>query len=493
MGNYEKNAKKFSEYWKDKGYEKGETSRFWIDLLQSVYRVENATHYLIFEEQVKSKTTNYIDGFIPETKVMIEQKSSNKDLTKQIKQSDNEMLTAYQQAKRYANELPYSKKPRWIIVSNFKEFHIHDMENPHDEPEIILLENLDKEYHRMMFLVDEKNINIQKEKEVSLKAGELVGVLYEALLKQYDNPESEETLKNLNILCVRLVFCLYAEDAGIFGRKNMFHDYLDKYRTSNFREALIRLFKILNQKVDKRDKYGEEELAEFPYVNGGLFADDKVIIPRFTDEIISIILDKASADFDWSNISPTIFGVHKVIAPLFMEELEEEFEKIKNIKVLKTRDKNLREFQEKLSKINFLDPACGSGNFLTETYISLRRLENRIIKILEKNQMIIGDVHNPVRVSIGQFYGIEINDFAVTVAKTALWIAESQMLKETQEIIQNDLDFLPLVSYSNIIEGNALRMDWNEVVSKEKSKRRYENISPYKKIKTIRLCCLLVF
>jgi len=485
-------AKAFAEYWIDKGYEKGQSQAFWLELLGSVLGVENPAHYITFEDQVRLDHTSFIDGFIPTTHVLIEQKGKDKDLRKPIKQSDGTFLNPFQQAKRYAAELPYSQRPRWIVTCNFQEFLIYDMEKPTGEPEQILLKDLGKEYYRLQFLVDTKDENIKKEMEISIQAGNLVGLLYDEILKQYKNPDNPETLKSLNQLCVRLVFCLYAEDAGIFGGHNKFHNYIKNVADKDIddvREALIKLFKVLDTPVDKRSDYLKPELAEFPYVNGGLFAEEDIEIPNFNEKIVDLLLSKASEDFDWSNISPTIFGavfestlnpetrrsggmhytsienIHKVIDPLFLDELKEEFEAIKEIKVKKTKDAKCEEFRKKLAGLKFLDPACGSGNFLTETYISLRRLENEAIREITQGQMLLG-FDNFIEVTIGQFYGIEINDFAVTVAKTALWIAESQMMKETEDIIHMNLDFLPLKSYTNIIEGNALRIDWEDVVPK---------------------------
>lgn len=363
------------------------------------------------------------------------------------------------------------------------------MEKPNCEPEQIFLKDLSKEYYRLNFLTDTGDENIKKEMEVSLQAGELVGKLYNAILKQYKNPDNPESLKSLNMLCVRLVFCLYAEDAGIFGRHNMFHDYLQQFEIQNVRKGLIELFKILDTKDCDRDPYDESPVSKFPYVNGGLFADENIEIPNFNEEIVALLLNNASMDFDWSAISPTIFGavfestlnpetrrsggmhytsienIHKVIDPLFLDDLKKELEEIKERK--RERDKKLLEFQDKLSSLKFLDPACGSGNFLTETYISLRRLENEAIKMRQKDGQIEFDLGEIIKVSIGQFYGIEINDFAVSVAKTALWIAESQMMHETEEIVSKTFDFLPLKSYANIREENALRIDWNDIISKD--------------------------
>ena len=485
-------AKQFVKTWTGRGDEKQETQLFWISLLQNVFGVQQPTEAIEFEVRVKLDHTSFIDGYIKDTHVLIEQKGMDIDLRKGYKQSDGSLLTPFQQARRYAGYLPHNMNPRWIVVCNFKEFHIHDMNRPNDTPEVIKLEDLETEYTRLQFLVDSGNERIQKEMEISLQAGDLVGKLYDALLKQYNSPASEEELKSLNMLCVRLVFCLYAEDAGIFGGHTMFHDYLRGFQPKNIRKALIDLFKVLDTKVADRDPYMDEDLAAFPYVNGGLFADENIIIPRFTEEIIELLLTKASEDFNWSSISPTIFGavfestlnpetrrsggmhytsienIHKVIDPLFYDALSAELDEIAAISVKKTRDNKLADFQKKLAGLTFLDPACGSGNFLTETYLSLRRLENTAVMLRLGEQIVLGDAaeFNPIQVSIGQFYGIEINDFAVTVAKTALWIAESQMMKETEEIVHMHLDFLPLTSYANIVEANAAEKDWEEVVSK---------------------------
>ena len=486
-----KAAKEFANYWKDKGYEKGESQKFWLSLLQEILGVDQPEKFINFEDQVHLDNTSFIDGMIPSTHVMIEQKGSHKDLMKPIKQSDGTLLTPFQQAKRYSAELPYSQRPRWIVTCNFQTFHVYDMERPGGEPEVIELANLDKEYYRLSFLTETGNEHLKKEMEVSIAAGEIVGLIYDALLEQYNDPKSEKTLKSLNVLCVRLVFCLYAEDAGIFGHRGMFHDYLASFDAHHMRKALKELFEILDTKPEDRDEYLEPELAAFPYVNGGLFADENIVIPQFADEIRTLLLTKASDDFDWSEISPTIFGavfestlnpetrrsggmhytsienIHKVIDPLFLDDLKKELEEIVAITVERTRTQKLKDFQNKLASLCWLDPAAGSGNFLTETYLSVRRLENEVIRMLQGEQMVMG-VADPIKVSISQFYGIEINDFAVTVAKTALWIAESQMMKETEEIVLMNLDFLPLKTNANIIEGNALRLDWEEIVPKQK-------------------------
>ena len=495
-------ARKFINTWRGKGDEKSDAQSFWISLLSSVLGMDSVTDRISFEKKVViGGQTKYIDAYIPETKVLIEQKSFGISLSKSLPQSGGVMMTPYEQGKNYANNLPADEVPRWIVTCNFAEFNVYDMNKPGTEPEVIMLDNLQNEIYRFDFLLNKKVESVSKEQEISIQAGNLVGDLYDALLKEYKDPTNEDSLKSLNALCVRLVFCLYAEDAGIFGKHGMFHDYLMRFEIRDLRKALIELFQVLDIKPEDRDPYMDKDLAAFPYVNGGLFSDGNIEIPQLTEEIRELILKKASADFDWSEISPTIFGavfestlnpetrraggmhytsienIHKVIDPLFLDDLKEELEKIRAITVTKTKKSKLENFQEKLAGLHFLDPACGSGNFLTESYISLRKIENEILKMkmeVEKGQVAgqimlgdFGSMESPIKVSIGQFYGIEINDFAVTVAKTALWIAESQMMKATEDVVHMNLDFLPLKSYANIVEGNALRMDWNDVISKE--------------------------
>lgn len=376
-----KAAKEFALRWQGKGYEKGQSQQFWIDLLVNVYGVDDIAGFISFEDQVHLDHTSFIDGYIKSTHVMIEQKSLGKDLRKAIRQSDGSLLNPFQQAKRYVTELPLSQHPRWIVTCNFEEFFVYDMEKPNGEPEQIFLKDLAKDYYRLQFLVDTENENLKKEMEISLKAGDLVGKLYDAILKQYKNPDSPETLKSLNMLCVRLVFCLYAEDAGIFGQHEKFGQYLKQFQPKDVRKALIELFQVLDTNTDDRDPYMDEDLAGFPYVNGGLFADENIEIPRFTEEIVDLLINKASAGFDWSEISPTIFGavfestlnpetrrsggmhytsienIHKVIDPLFLDDLKAEFEEICEVKVDKTRQNKLEKFRSKLASLTFLDKA----------------------------------------------------------------------------------------------------------------------------------------
>ena len=498
MATKNKDAVEFVKRWIDKGYEKQHSQLFWTDLLSNVLHSTVNNETVKFEYRVQLGHQSYIDVYLPDSRVIIEQKGSDIDLFKAAKQSDGTELTPFEQAKRYNVELPFSQKARWIVTCNFKSFLIYDMDQDlkGKDPVRIELEELPERINELQFLATFKDDKIIVEQKLSIKAGTLIGKLYDGLIKQYKDPKADNTLKSLNKLCVRLVFCLYAEDAGLFDRHDchIFGNYIKNTETKNIRKALIDLFEVLNQDPDKneRDPYLDEELAKFPYVNGNLFKfldPQTEEIPNFTDELKELLITECSESFDWSNISPTIFGavfestlnpetrrsggmhytsienIHKVIDPLFLDDLKAEFEEIKQYKTERKIAQECTTFQNKLASLKFLDPACGSGNFLTETYICLRKLENEVILFRSKGMSSLSvEDFNPVKVSIHQFYGIEINDFAVAVANTALWIAESQMLHETEEIIHRDIDFLPLKSNSNIVEGNALRMDWNDVI-----------------------------
>jgi len=489
-------ARQFCQRWAGRGREDEDARSYWIEFLQNIIGMENVTERVDFEKKVigPDGNTKRIDVYIPETFVLIEQKSYGIALDKP--QQGHNGMTPYEQAKMYDNSLPRSEKAKWIIVSNFAEIWVYDLEERKPEPQKFALSDIQTKYSLFEFLINKKQQKISQEMEVSIEAGKFVGLLYDALLKEYIDPENEESLKSLNMLCVRLVFCLYAEDAHIFGSNgHMFHDYMDQFETKDMRKALIELFKTLDIPEEKRDKYDTSDLSKFPYVNGGLFADENIEIPNFTDEIREVLLEKASAGFDWSQISPTIFGavfestlnpetrrsggmhytsienIHKVIDPLFLDDLKAELEEILSLQVERTKKAKLEAFQDKLASLRWLDPACGSGNFLTETYISIRRIENRVIRAIldcDKSQIdgqiVLGEAINPIKVGINAFYGIEINDFAVTVAKTALWIAESQMIKETEDIVHMSINFLPLSTNAYIYEGNALRINWEDII-----------------------------
>ena len=487
-------AESFISRWQAKGNEKSDTQKFWFELLSEVLGLISPTQFIEFEKRVELEHVSFIDAYITSTRTIIEQKSYGVNLEKAVPQSDGLFLTPYQQAKRYSDWLPDSERARWIVVCNFECFLIYDMEHPKAQPEVVLLADLARDWHKLSFLVDVKAASPKNIREVklSVQAGELVGKLYDALLERYVNPDDKASQRSLNIFCVRMVFLLYAEDAGLF-EKTQFHNYL-KCRQNVARDALRKLFEVLDQKPESRDPYLESDLKEFPYVNGGLFAEKDIELPQLDGEPLRIILEDMSEGFDWSGISPTIFGavfestlnpqtrhsggmhytsienIHRVIDPLFLDGLNAEADAIISAPASRSRTQKLRAIQRKLAGLKFLDPACGSGNFLTESYLSLRRLENRIIKALAESSYTPPKNESLIKVSISQFYGIEINDFAVAVARTALWIAESQMWNETQRMNEAQRlilfigDLLPLKSYNRIIEANALKIDWCKVV-----------------------------
>lgn len=495
-------AREFVKTWSSdkKGREDADRQTFWNDLLQRIYGIDNYYDYITYEKDVQVKadgkvTTRRIDGYIPSTKTMVEMKGKNiKDLSKPITQSGGDELTPFEQAKRYANFLPNSEQPRWILVSNFNEIDIHDMERPLDEPKVIKLEDLPKKVKSLEFMVDANQQQVIDEKQLSVDAGNLVAKIYNELTNAYAagrgiDVNEPRIQRSLNMLIVRLVFLLYADDSNLFGKEDIFQAFIERREPRDIRRDLSELFKVLDQPEEQRDPYLDDEFNQFAYVNGGMFSDENVIIPQFTDELKQLIVEDAGYGFDWSGISPTIFGavfestlnpetrrsggmhytsienIHKVIDPLFLNDLHEEFDKIQNMGNRKQRVTRAKEFRDKLGKLKFFDPACGSGNFLTETYLSLRRMENECLRIIVGNQgaLALTDESEP-KVKIQNFYGIEINDFAVSVARTAMWIAESQMWEQTKDITFANKDFLPLDSNDSIYEGNALRMDWSDII-----------------------------
>ncbi|MBR4641392.1 MAG: N-6 DNA methylase [Selenomonadaceae bacterium] len=467
------NVKKFVNRWSNRGYEKGDAQSFWLSLLRDVFDVAEPETFIRFEVPIPH---GFIDALIDSTKVLIEQKSSIVNL-------DDEEI--FLQAKRYNDALEYSRKARWIITCNFKEFRVFDMDKkfPEREPLKIFLFELTKRFNELNFLVELQD-KISYERELSIKAGAIVAKIYDGLRDEL-KVQTDEALSDLNKLCVRLVFCLYAESIDVFGKHKIFRNYLEGAR--NIRQDLIELFKVLDTPLENRSPYLDDTLKKFPYVDGGLFKDE-IDFPNFTIEIKNLLLDEASGGFKWEDISPAIFGtvfestlnsndetqrdirrtggmhytstenIHKVIDPLFMDDLRAEFETIK--KSSRNRKKNLLALQDKIAALKFLDPAAGSGNFLTETYICLRRFENEILKELLGTQIALGELDDPIKISIQNFFGIEINNFAVAVAQTALWIAEIKMKRETEEIVHKGLELFPLKSYPNIIQANALHVDW---------------------------------
>ena len=488
-------ARQFSNRWAGKGDEKQDSQKFWTDLLMNVFEIKDINEYVEFEKPVYvNGNQKYIDVYLPKVSVLIEQKSLKKDLLKAEHHSGGILLTPYEQAVQYDNALPQNEKAAYIITCNFSEFHIYDMNDKGKtiNHKTIYLSNLQDHYNTLRILKQKENVRISEEEVVSKQAGDIIGEIYDEFIRECG--DEKETLHLINVLLVRLVFCFFAEDSGIFSY-NQFHNYLSGYKTEDMQIALRELFRILDTPYDKRGKFLEPKLAEFPYVNGGLFSEE-IDIPPFTNKIRTLILKNASEDFNWSKISPTIFGaifestlnqetrrnngmhytsvenIHKVIDPLFMDGLKREYKSAIETKDKSWRTRRLTALWEKLAGLKFFDPACGSGNFLTESYISLRKLENKIIFYLDKEQTenqitmdFVSKQYFGVRVSITQFYGIEINDFAVAVAKTALWIAEAQMLALTKQSSNITDDYLPLVTNANIVQGNALTTKWESIVS----------------------------
>lgn len=516
---------RFISTWSHQGKEVGDKETYWNTLLRilGVPQAEiDDNKYIKYEYPIHLKKNEHfngsIDAYIPSTRVLIEQKSFGVDLDKPENRpngKETESIKPFEQAKRYSDHLGTDKSARYIVLCNFAEIWIYYISDNIDaEPIKLKLKELPNNLDNLMFLVkkNDKQVRLIKEKQISLSAGHLVSKLYKELSKIFAEHkiDKEVAQKSINTLCVRLVFCLYAEDSNLFA-KRQFHDYLAPYEPYRMARALKRLFKALNTKKKDRLKldpfYLENYpyLSKFPYVNGGMFRDQDIIIPPFTPELKNILLNEMSLGFNWSKISPTIFGavfestlnpetrrqggmhytsvenIHKVIDPLFLNDLAQELKDLKGKykatnKLTKRQTQSLKQdaedYQNKLANLTFLDPACGSGNFLTETYLSLRKLENEVIRLVNRGGSYLdtGKASDHIKVSIQQFYGIEINDFAVSVAKTALWIAEDQMWQETQDLIAGaDWDFLPLHPYTHIKEGNALRMDWDEVINADRA------------------------
>lgn len=493
-------AKAFMERWQAaKGQEEQEDQKFWVEFLGDVLGVANPTHVLDFQRKAKGRK---IDVFYEDMSILIEQKSRGVDLDKPEQRGTvngaPRMVTPYEQARWYADNItPRSVAPKWIVTCNFDEFRIYDLDEDYPERcyETVMLEQLPDLLHRFRFFTHKEGSRLEREKELSVKAGEVVGRLYDAFAKAYHNIESDpQEQRSLNILITRIVFLLYAEDDDLIGEHQAFYSYLKGFSTEHMRMALRDLFDVLRTPdgkqegtQDERDPYLRDELRSFPYINGGLFEED-IVIPQFTDDMRHILLQEASAGFEWQEISPTIFGavfestlnpetrraggmhytsienIHKLTGPLFYDALKDELTAIEGIRGKQEREFKLREFLDRLSRIKVFDPACGSGNFLTETYLSFRKMENRILENLYGGEGARLFQMEPIRVTTNQFFGIEINDFAVEVAKTALWIAELQMAKQTREIMRMWIEPFPLSSNDNIVCGNALQMDWNDAL-----------------------------
>lgn len=478
-------AKNFSMDWYERGYEKGETQKFWLTLLQKILRVNNPDKIIEFELPVPN---GFIDAYFPATKVLIEQKSFDVPLGNEV----------FAQAQRYADALPDNKKPRWIITCNFQEFKIYNCTENLFEPRLTTfkLRDLVYEYPRLKILIDYNADDSSPQEKISKAALDDIEKIYNAFQNNYRKNKVSNFEDALNKICTRLVFCLYAGDAKIFDTTQKRFDtekifaYISKFDKKEKIAALQNIFDVFNLDKNKRAENLDDDLNDFPYVDGGLF-DEKIPLPAYnrfiTNPAATLENIKGIKTFRWREISPPIFGamfeskfsqreeqrehgmfytsvenIHKVIDPLFLDDLKTELADIKRMQK-KNRVDALKNLQNKIASLNFLDPACGSGNFLTETFLSLRRLENEIIEELVHLYAVLPD--NPIKVSPRQFYGIEINDFAAAVARLALSIADIQMKIETSWIISKKkrLPELPLTKYISVITANANQIDWRTV------------------------------
>lgn len=389
MNKEQKAAQAFARKWAGRGEEKQESQIFWMELLQKVLGVEHPTDLVKFEERVRLSHTSFIDIMIPSTHTMIEQKSYKKELDEPIKQSDGTLLKPFGQAKRYSAALPYSERPRWIVICNFRQFDLYDMERPNDAPTRVELADFQKDYACLKVIVDRQSTRIQKEMDLSREAGTLVGKIYDALLPAYGPEPTAQDYQDLNKLIVRLVFCFYAEDADLFGKKDMFHDYLASFMPEHFRTGLMELFKVLDQKPEERDRFLEDRLKAFPYVNGSLFTET-IPVPPINEATRRLILEDGCG-FDWSQISPTIFGaifesslnpetrrrggmhytsienIHKVIDPLFLDDYKAQYEAA----MQETNDK------KRIQKLKELQDALASGKYFDKMTTAMIRSEAR--------------------------------------------------------------------------------------------------------------------
>ena len=496
-------AEAFARRWRGRGNEEQDKHKFWIGLFQDVLGLEDALDRLEFEQPIVtdsgSKNPGFIDVLIPSARVLVEQKSYGTSLDKRELRQGREVTPA-EQGLGYAQGMPLNQQPRYIIACNFSEMRVYDRNRDSlcRKPLFSLaLEDLPKNLAAIDFLTGGHEAPESLQQAVSVKAGEIMGRIHNLVAAKYVDPDAPESHHALSVFCTRVMFLMYCEDAGLRGpdgrvMPNAFRDYLQHYQADDLRDALLKLFEWLDTPDDRRSPYAPEALKAFPYMDGGLFSE-RTEIPALNETIRTTIIVDGCQEFDWTNVNPTVFGsifegalshdarrsggmhytspenIHKVIDPLFLDALKAELGQILERPVAGgARTKALRDFQDKLGGLTFLDPACGSGNFLTETYMCLRRLENKVLFELSKDDQsvfVFEDVEkSPVRVSLSHFHGIEINDFACCVARTALWIAEKQADQDTAKVVMRVYDELPLTDYAGIVEGNALRIDWNDVV-----------------------------
>ncbi|WP_034528422.1 DNA methyltransferase [Bifidobacterium stellenboschense] len=484
----------FVERWRGRGDENSETQQFWMDLLGDVLHVDRLSDRQVLWFERRTAGNGLIDVLMVEARVLVEQKSLGVDLDKE-EPRQGVMKTPVRQALDYANALPPSERPVVLITCNFGVFRLYDLESdplakaPRSE---FALEELPDHVGELAGLFDRGRSRTIVQQQLSEKAGQLGARLHDALASCYDDPDEAKAHDDLAMLTVRIVFCLYAEDAGLFPA-NSFRDLVKASDPRHLRGDIEDLFDVLDTPEDGRSKYLDAALACFPYVDGGLFRDQIEIPPMGRD--IQDALMEISEGFDWSGISPVIFGslmeetlshderrrggmhytsvtnIHRLIDPLFLDGLTAECDRliaarpaVEKGRAFKEWRQGLQDYQDRLAGLKWADFAAGSGNFLTETFICVRRLENRIIEALQGDQIAFDMEGFSVKVSIAQMYGVEINGFACAVARTALWIAEQQMLDETESVSGRGLDRLPFKDSGNIVQANALRYDWNDLL-----------------------------
>ncbi len=499
MAGTKADAEAFAKRWAGRGDETQEGRSYWIDLFQNVLGVEDAIERLKFEVPVHTDSgsthAGYIDVLIPSASALVEMKGKDVDLDKKEVRQGREVTPA-EQGRGYAVGLPLNQQPRYVIACNFREIRVYDRNaNPlcvGDDYLSLELGDLPKNLPALQFFKGSGEAPKSVQRAVSIEAGRIMGKIHNEIAGLYHDPDSEESHHALSVLCTRLMFLMFCEDAGLI-EPGLFRDYVASVDGAHLRGALIELFGWLDTDDEARKaEYPSELLARFPYMNGGLFRE-RIQIPQLSDQVHYEILVSGCQEFDWSGVDPTVFGsifegalshdtrrsggmhytspenIHKVIDPLFLDGLKEELDDILAKQNPSARTRALRAYHDKLGGLTFLDPACGSGNFLTETYMCLRRLENTVLMELQRGgQAEISfeeaEEESPVKVTLANFHGIEVNDFACCVARTALWIAEKQADINTAKVVRRVYDELPLREYGTIIHGNSLRVDWADAV-----------------------------
>lgn len=460
----------FSREWAKAESEDADAKPFWIEF----FNVFGITSRRIGSFEQKVKKLGDRDGYIDwlwKGNLLIEHKSRGKDLDR-----------AYQQAIDYFPGLKEHELPRFVLVSDFARFRLYDMvEGTQTE---FLLKELYKNIKLFWFIAGYQPQKISPQSPVNAKAVQRMARLHDRL-KQIGY-----TGHALEVYLVRLLFCLFAEDTGIFER-TQFTEFIEQQTRedgSDLASQLAQLFDILNTPEHARLKNLDDTQSRFPYVNGKLF-EERLPFASFDRDMRAALLYCCA--LDWSGISPAIFGslfqnimdetpnarrnlgahytteenILKLIGPLFLDELHAEFEKIRQ--TVKGRTQNLQAFHSKLAGLRFLDPACGCGNFLVIAYRELRRLELEVLRTLYGGGQLVLDISNIVRVNVDQFHGIEIEEFPVQIAQVALWLTDHQMNAKVSEEFGQNYTRLPLTKSAHIVHGNALRLDWNAVIAAE--------------------------